>query len=655
MEKRFVSMFVLLLSALLAQNVMAQSSNVVFEETFATGLGGFKVEGYNGQYNDIWSFDGDCARADGYMKLGDSETIENYLVSPEIQLGDKDYQARFEHCCDFFRHMENEVGFAVREVNGQWIDIKITKFWQGMFTVADKMSVPAALKGKTIQFGFKYTAPGGFKAGIWKIKNFSVEVASEQKPGKADPGISFSGTNVTYDLGNPDPFQAPALLNVFNVPVKFSSGNEAVATVDDKGQVTILAKGTTTITATTVETDKFKVGTASYNLTVTDVNKEDPTLKDPEISYDVTTVKYEIMSSEMFAAPELHNPHGVTVKYYSDNTEVATVDQQTGVVIVNKTGTTVIKALSEKNGSYYASYAKYTLNVVDNTILYVGKDFADEDLKGFTEEGEGAGKLIWMPTIYGGWIQANGFNKCDPDTAAYMVSPAVKLDLNGNNLSFTHTGYNFPSIQTMRNTCTVWMREVGSEWKQLQIEYPSDNFAYIDVLTSIPEEFNGKTVQVGFKYVCDGSSGTWSFKDVYFRRNNVKPAAALSFSAEKVDFDMTAGTSYTAPELLNLEGLSVTYSSSNENVATVEPLTGEVTVKAVGSAKICATSQESDKYAQTTVSYLLNVNAETGIDAVRVDAYGSQQIYDIQGRRLSHAQSGLYIVNGKKVLVRKHK
>lgn len=654
MEKRFVSMLVLLLSVLFAQNVMAQSSDVVFEETFASGFGEFKVEGYNGQYNDIWSLEADCVRADGYMKLGDSEKVENYLASPEIQLGDKDYQVRFEHCCDLFRDMENEVGFVVREVNGPWIDIKISKFWQGMFTVAEKMPVPAELKGKTVQFGFKYTAPGGFKAGIWKIKNFSVEVVAEQKPEKGDPMISFGVTDVTYDLGNPDPFQVPALFNVFNVPVKYSSENEAVATVDDQGQVTVLAKGTTKITATTVETDKFKVGTASYNLTVTDVNKEDPTLKDPEISYDVTEMEYELMSSEMFAAPELHNPHGVIVKYYSENTDVATVDELTGAVIVNKTGTTVIKALSEKDGSYYASYAKYTLKVVDNTVLYVGKDFADDDLKGFTEEGEGAGKLIWMATVYGGWIQANGFNKFDSDTAAYMVSPAVKLDLNGNNLSFTHTGYNFPNILTMRNICTVWIREVGGEWQQLEIDYPSKDFEYVYVFTPIPEEFNGKTVQVGFKYVCDGSSGTWSVKDVYFRRNNVKPAADLAFSAEKVDYDMTAGVAYTAPELLNPEVLDVTYSSSNEDVATVDPLTGEVTVKAVGSAKILATSQESEKYAQTTVSYLLSVNAETGIDAVMVEEDGSQQIYDIQGRRVSEAQNGLYIVNGKKVLVRKH-
>lgn len=654
MKKIFVSMLVLLLSVLLAQNVMAQSSDVVFEETFAAGFGGFKVEGYNGQYNDIWTLDSDCVRADGYMKLGDSEKVENYLVSPEIHLGDKDYQARFEHCCDFFRDMENDVGFAVREVNGQWIDIKITKFWQGMFTIADKMPVPSELNGKTVQFGFKYTAPGGFKAGIWKIKNFSVEVVAGHKPQKADPMISFGVTDITYDLGNSDPFQSPALFNVFMVPVKYTSENEAVATVDDKGQVTILAKGTTKITATTVETDDFKVGTASYNLTVTDTNKEDPTLKDPEIFYDVTEVEYELMSSEMFAAPELHNPHGVTVKYYSDNTDVATVDELTGAVIVHTTGTTVIKAFSEKDGSYYASHAKYILKVVDNTILYVGVDFADGDLKGFTEEGEGAGKLIWMATIYGGWIQANGFGKCDPGTAVYMVSPEVRLDLNGNNLSFTHVGYNFSDIRMMQDLCTVWIREVGGEWQKLEIDNSSKDFEYINVFIPIPEEFNGKAVQVGFKYVCDGSSGTWAVKDIYFRRNNVKPAADLSFSVEKVDFDMTAGASFTAPELLNPDVLDVTYSSSNEDVATVDPFTGAVSVKAVGSAEIRATSKESEKYAQTLVSYLLCVNAETGIDAVLVEEGGSRQIYDVQGRKIRQAQNGLYIINGKKVWVRKH-
>lgn len=655
MERKFVSMFVLMLAVLFAHNAMAQSSNVIFEEKFASDFGKFKVEGYNGQFDDIWTVDNECVRADAYRKIDDSEQLVNYLVSPQIQLGDQDYQVRFEHCCDFFKDMENEVGFVVREVNGQWIDIKITKFWQGMFTIADKMAVPSELKGKCVEFGFKYTAPGGFNAGIWKIKNFSLEVVTEKPTEKADPMISYGVTDVTYDLGNPDPFKSPELFNIFMVPVTYTSENEAVATVNEMGVVTVLAKGNTKITATTVETDDFKVGTASYNLTVTDVNKDDPNLKDPEISFDVTEVEYEMMSGEAFVAPVLNNPHKVNVKYYSDNSDVASIDEQTGEITIKSTGVTVIKALSAKDGVYHASFAKYTLKVLDSTILYVGKDFADNNLNGFTEEGEGAGKYIWMPTVYGGWIQASGYAKVDKETVSYMVSPEIKLDLNGNNLSFIHTGYNYPTIEMMKEYDTVWIREVGGEWQQLEITYPSKDFENVLVdRLPIPEEFNGKTIQVGFKYVCDGTgetSGTWAVKDIFVRRNNIKAAANISFSVETVDFIMSDGASFAAPELSNPEGLEVTYISTDENVAMADVLTGEITINGAGTTVIRATAQENEKYAQTTVYYVLNVTESTGIDSIINNADGSEKMFDIQGRRVNKAENGIYIVNGNKIIV----
>ena len=646
----------LMFAVLFAQNAMAQSSDVIFEEKFAGDFGQFKVEGYNGQYDDIWGTDYDCVKADAYRKLGDSEELVNYLVSPQIQLGDKDYQVRFEHSCDFFKNMEKEVGFVVREVGGEWTEIQITKFWNGMFTLADKMAVPAELKGKSVEFGFKYTAPGGFNAGIWKIKNFAVEVVSDKPAEKADPMISFGVTDVTYDLGNPEPFQSPELFNVFMVPVTYTSENEAVATVDNNGEVTIIAEGTTTIVATTTETDDFKVGIASYTITVTDVHKDDPVLKDPEISFGVTEVEYEMMCGEPFEAPVLNNPYDVEVKYYSENPGVASIDEFTGEITIKSVGTTRIMALSTNDGVYYESSAKYTLKILDSTIIYVGKDFGENNLNGFTEEGDGAGKNIWMPTVYGGWIQANGFMKADKETTTYMVSPEIKLDQNGNNLSFIHTGYNYTNIENMQEYATVWLREVGGEWQKFDIPYPFTDFENIAVdRMEIPAEFNGKTIQIGFKYVCDGSdatSGTWAVKDIFVRRNNMKPAANISFPVETAEYNMNGGDVFAAPELVNPDGMEVTYASSDENVATTDVFTGEITIKGEGSTTISATCQESENYAETTVRYTLKVTVPTGIDAIMNNADDNEKVFDIQGRKVNKAAKGIYIVNGKKVVVK---
>ena len=45
-------------------------------------------------------------------------------------------------------------------------------------------------------------------------------------------------------------------------------------------------------------------------------------------------------------------------------------------------------------------------------------------------------------------------------------------------------------------------------------------------------------------------------------------------------------------------------------------------------------------------------NAETGINAVEIEeaAPANAAIYDLSGRRVQNAKSGLYIINGKKVI-----
>ena len=42
----------------------------------------------------------------------------------------------------------------------------------------------------------------------------------------------------------------------------------------------------------------------------------------------------------------------------------------------------------------------------------------------------------------------------------------------------------------------------------------------------------------------------------------------------------------------------------------------------------------------------------TGINALETETPGTQAIYDLSGRRVGKAQKGLYIVNGKKVILK---
>ena len=90
------------------------------------------------------------------------------------------------------------------------------------------------------------------------VKKFAIE--------KADPKLSFEKSTVTTSYGT-----QPAnnkLTNMGNGVVTYQSNDNSVATVNEKGEVTVVGVGETTITATAAETKNYKLGTASYTLTV---------------------------------------------------------------------------------------------------------------------------------------------------------------------------------------------------------------------------------------------------------------------------------------------------------------------------------------------------------------------------------------------------
>lgn len=91
---------------------------------------------------------------------------------------------------------------------------------------------------------------------------------------KTDQTLIFSSSSCTVDL-NVEDFEEPTLSGAMTT-VEYSSSNTSVATVDaESGAVTLKGVGETTITATAAESDAYLAGSASYVLTVTDASQEE--------------------------------------------------------------------------------------------------------------------------------------------------------------------------------------------------------------------------------------------------------------------------------------------------------------------------------------------------------------------------------------------
>lgn len=94
---------------------------------------------------------------------------------------------------------------------------------------------------------------------------------------------------------------------------------------------------------------------------------------------------------------------------------------------------------------------------------------------------------------------------------------------------------------------------------------------------------------------------------------STKLTPTLSFA--EATYEATVGEAFEAPQLTMTEGISVTYSSSETSVATVNATTGEVVLVAAGTTIITATFAGNDDYKPATASYTLNVAAATPVFA----------------------------------------
>lgn len=100
-----------------------------------------------------------------------------------------------------------------------------------------------------------------------KINSITVTI-DDASSELEDPKCAFSAETATYTLG--EAFSAPTFTTVSDGEVTYKSSNTDVATVDNSGNITAIAAGTTTITASVGVTDTYKPGSASYTLTVID-------------------------------------------------------------------------------------------------------------------------------------------------------------------------------------------------------------------------------------------------------------------------------------------------------------------------------------------------------------------------------------------------
>lgn len=335
---------------------------------------------------------------------------------------------------------------------------------------------------------------------------------------------------------------------------------------------------------------------------------------DPGLAYEVTEFTADV--SDNFNAPTLVNPYGLDVTYSSSNEEVALVDEKTGeVVLMGDEGVVTITASFEGNEAYKAGSASYTITVSDASIepeTFFYESFDEFDKDGCTGGNDGQwsgsiGNFALTSVVFdeSGWTykSANAAYRCakvgSSSADGWMTTRTIAV--NGKaKLSFKAAGW---GSGTNKFTVTASGATISGD-----TSVTVSNASWNDYFVKISDA-KGEVVLTftGSRFFLDEVA-------VYTGDAPVKPSERLnpelSFEGDNA-YVVEPNGEFNAPKLINPHNLSVTYSSSNEEVALVDETTGEVLIgEKEGKTVITATFVGSAAYLPGSASYSITVRAE---------------------------------------------
>ena len=144
----------------------------------------------------------------------------------------------------------------------------------------------------------------------------------------------------------------------------FTSSHPEVASVDSTGLVTINSSGTTNLTinqaASNIHNDTSKTISLTINDKITPVLTMNNIVKtDSDPTFNMNAISTISTTSNQ-------------IKYKSSNTNIATIDESTGIVNILIIGKTIITAYQEDDTKYNYAYVQATLTIVKTKTTTIG-------------------------------------------------------------------------------------------------------------------------------------------------------------------------------------------------------------------------------------------------------------------------------------------
>lgn len=411
--------------------------------------------------------------------------------------------------------------------------------------------------------------------------------------------MTFPQKEYTLNIG--EEFTAPTATvkgedgkTIEGLTLLYTSDNEDIAVVDENtGEVALGDKeGTAVITAYFFGNETYKPCQASYKIKLTKKQPQPVTMTFPQDVYTCYTDEAPLFDG---FKPTIKNAAGeelnLPVTYSSSNTDFCMI--MNGTLLLSKTpGEVTITAKFAGNDDYQPAQASYLIKVIKKEKKDAGISFEDT--------------MIMI-------------DLANPNTTVKDLG-----FLNPNNLAVTYSS-NKPDVAEVDAEGNVTLKKAGR--------------VNIDVTFAGNDEYKAASASCTLIV------------------NDYRTTPELSFDQEEYTANMREGNTFSGATLYNeLEVAPLSYTSSNEEVAEVAA-NGVVILRSTGETTITVWFAGDKNFKAASASYKLKVVDEVvnGIQNITIDNMPEDaKVYNLNGQRVNTKalKSGVYVVNGKKVVLK---
>ena len=521
------------------------------------------------------------------------------------------------------------------------------------------VTVNAGTLAYTSATGITATADETYTVTIATTNYMDIKATLTFHPVEKQPQTSFafeeSAKTVAYGDDN---VVVKATGQVAGSKVTYSSENETVAVVDENtGAVVILKASTTPITikATASATDDYAEATAQYTLTVSpktltaadlEFTANSTFTKEYDGTTNCTTATVQINSDAKVnngdALPEVKGAYAYDSKDAKGATKVTFTTERT-----ENTNYILPVGLKVENA---ASITKRVLTV--GTVTATSKQYDRYDnatfyVTGIELIGTVSGETLKMdatgaPGDYG--IFDTKFDSADAGKNKRITGTVTLLGKSAlaSNYTFKDAQDNETNEAPFTATGEITPADGGSKGSVERTQKFTDGDPKTETIAWQQLLPAGQTWNYGSEYYSASSvtvdhgtddNGALTYTITGGKEDDVVVFTVSAKCNNYQDFMYTVRVTLTArdPQKLEFKGVengkvtktygdqpftepltgaetTVTYTSSDENVAKVNTKTGEVTIVGAGTAEITATAAQTDVYASASVSYALTVN-----------------------------------------------